>query len=75
MEYADEKGGQENVATLEVQCMEAIILEKALDLPLHLYVAVEGQVPALRILQSLEESSSQICQRITQIGKQVYNQP
>ena len=34
---------RKRVATLEAQCMEEIILEKALDLPLHLYVAVEGQ--------------------------------
>ena len=43
MEYAEKKGGWKNVVTLEVQCMEAIIPEKALDLPLHLYAAVEGQ--------------------------------
>ena len=42
MKCAEEKDGKKNVTTL-AQCMEAITLEKALDLPVHLYVAVEWQ--------------------------------
>ena len=42
MQYAEEKGGWKNMGTLKVECIEAIIKEKALDLPLHLHVAVQG---------------------------------